>query len=157
MSTASTSTASTPTASTPRLGRLALVGTIGLLFTLGCMCGDAMEGFQEGSSEGLSSSFSDAKARVEALPAQPTKIPTLMMTVQGEKDAAAGSLPLIDASVWIGQLDAAIADQTITPEELGELQQTYQEMPGASALPTRGGGGGAAPAGKAGKAGKAPR
>lgn len=138
----------------PAPRKLVLVGTLGLFFSLGCMCGDFMEGFEQGKTEALTQSFAETIAKVDALPDQPTKAPLARLCEQGRRDAEAGTLALMDASVWLGHVEAAIQDGTVTEDELRDLGEKYDAMPGTSGAALKGAKGGKA--GKGGKGGKAP-
>ncbi len=110
--------------------RLRLVGVLSLFFALGCMCGDFQEGFEVGKNQALTQSFVDSQAKLLELPNSPPRKRMLELTERGQVDAAAGKLDLVEASVFVGELEAAISDGEVTMEEADAMTTKYNAMVG---------------------------
>ena len=107
--------------------RLRLPLVLGLFFSLGCMCGD-MGAFQEGMDQALVENLVQLELRLQAMPATPQRKRVLELCSRGQADAAAGSLKLVDASVWMAEVDAAIADGDLSEAEATALAESYDRM-----------------------------
>lgn len=104
--------------------RLPLV--LGLFLSLGCMCGD-MDAFQKGINQGLEQSIAQVQLDAQKLPPGPESGRLDRMLERAKGDAKAGRLELMNGSVWLGEVQAAIGDGAITAEELAELDRSYKD------------------------------
>ncbi len=112
--------------------RARLLAVSGLILTLGLACGgfseDFQQGFEQGKNEALAKSFSDVHDELLKLPHSPPRKRMLELIERGQADAEAGKLDLVDASVFVGEVEAAIGDGELTMEEVGELETRYASM-----------------------------
>jgi hypothetical protein len=107
--------------------RLRLPLALGLILSLGCMCGD-MGAFQQGMDQALVENFVQLELRLQALPPTPQRKAVLELCSRGQADAAAGTLELVKSSVWLAEVDAAIADGDLSDDEVAALTQSYDAM-----------------------------
>lgn len=112
--------------------RARLVAMAGLFLSLGLACGgfgdDFREGFQEGMNEALVDSFSELQDSVLQLPHSPPRKRLIQLIERGRADAEAGRLELVDASVFVAEAEAAVADGELTMEEVQALESRYESM-----------------------------
>lgn len=107
--------------------RLRLPLALGLLLSLGCMCGD-MGAFQQGMDQALVENLVQLELRLQKLPPSPHRRSVLELCTRGQADAAAGKLELVEVSVWMAEVDAAIADGDLDEAEATALTQSYDAM-----------------------------
>jgi len=77
---------------------LRLIGALGLIFVLGCACGELGKGFNTGMNQAMVENFDKLQAKVLALPPAPPRRMLLAKIAEGKQAATAGQLELVDSS-----------------------------------------------------------
>lgn len=108
--------------------RARLLPVLALMLASSLACAEFQKGFDQGASEGMVENFQKAEGKLQALPPSPARKRLLALCGRGKTDAAAGKFDLVEGSVFLGELDAAISDGSVTDEEAASFEQKYQQM-----------------------------
>lgn len=110
--------------------RIRITVVLGLLAGLSLACADFQEGFEQGTSQALTDGFAEATTKLQALPSSKAQKRLLRVCELGSDKAAAGEIELVDGSVFLGELDAVLADGQVTDEEADTIVAKYEELSG---------------------------
>ena len=116
--------------------RMRVTAVLGLIAGLGLACADFQEGFEKGKSESMVEGFTEAGNKLQGMPASRAQKRLLRVCSLATDKAAAGELELIAGSVFMGELEAVIADGEVTDDEADTIVAKYEELTGET-LPGR--------------------